>query len=168
MKAIPTQFRKKAMAKLNAVLKDAQKSAEIERNVHEFYVHATKNTVFGKNKTNIAKNIYMAKFRQIYNLVKEGSYLGFTVPVDDDEFLKDIAFKHYKLLCPSKWALYKRDLEILDGDKVQNTNVQTTDAFKCPGCGQNKCVYTEVQTRSADESATVFVKCTHCNKSFRG
>ncbi|GMK56489.1 hypothetical protein CspeluHIS016_0303290 [Cutaneotrichosporon spelunceum] len=37
-----------------------------------------------------------------------------------------------------------------------------TDAFKCGRCGQRKCVYYQMQTRSADEPMTTFVTCTVC------
>jgi transcription elongation factor S-II len=37
-----------------------------------------------------------------------------------------------------------------------------TDSFKCGRCGQRKCVYFQMQTRSADEPMTTFVTCTVC------
>ncbi|KAI7954223.1 hypothetical protein MJO28_006770 [Puccinia striiformis f. sp. tritici] len=38
-----------------------------------------------------------------------------------------------------------------------------TDAFRCARCGQRKCTYYQMQTRSADEPMTTFVTCVNCN-----
>ena len=37
-----------------------------------------------------------------------------------------------------------------------------SDAYECPRCLGNKVVYTELQTRSADEPTTVFITCVKC------
>ena len=38
---------------------------------------------------------------------------------------------------------------------------------ECPKCGNRKAETWEVQTRSADEPATRFLKCTKCNHTWR-
>ncbi|KAJ8435123.1 hypothetical protein Cgig2_020766 [Carnegiea gigantea] len=38
----------------------------------------------------------------------------------------------------------------------------TTEQFKCGRCGQRKCTYYQLQTRSADEPMTTFVRCVVC------
>jgi len=43
----------------------------------------------------------------------------------------------------------------------------TTDEFKCGRCGQRKCTYYQMQTRSADEPMTTYVTCTNCNKRWK-
>eukprot|EP00939_MAST-03C_sp_MAST-3C-sp1_P003127 g3127.t1 len=43
----------------------------------------------------------------------------------------------------------------------------TTAEFKCEKCGQRKCTYTEIQTRSADEPMTTFVTCQECKFEWR-
>ena len=42
-----------------------------------------------------------------------------------------------------------------------------TDQFKCGRCKQRKCTYYELQTRSADEPATIFVTCLDCGKNWK-
>lgn len=39
--------------------------------------------------------------------------------------------------------------------------------IECHRCGSKKTFSFSKQTRSADESATVFVRCSNCNKTFR-
>ena len=42
-----------------------------------------------------------------------------------------------------------------------------TDLLKCSKCGQRKCTYNQVQTRSADEPMTTFVLCLNCGKRWK-
>jgi transcription elongation factor S-II len=43
----------------------------------------------------------------------------------------------------------------------------TTDEFKCSRCLQRKCVYHQMQTRSADEPMTTYVTCVNCGKNWK-
>eukprot|EP00252_Welwitschia_mirabilis_P016150 TRINITY_DN35681_c0_g1_i1.p1 TRINITY_DN35681_c0_g1~~TRINITY_DN35681_c0_g1_i1.p1 ORF type:complete len:361 (-),score=84.78 TRINITY_DN35681_c0_g1_i1:460-1542(-) len=43
----------------------------------------------------------------------------------------------------------------------------TTDQFKCGKCGQRKCTYYQMQTRSADEPMTTYVTCMNCNNRWK-
>lgn len=43
----------------------------------------------------------------------------------------------------------------------------TTDQFRCGKCKMSKCVYHQMQTRSADEPMTTFVTCTNCNNRWK-
>lgn len=43
----------------------------------------------------------------------------------------------------------------------------TTDQFKCGKCGQRKCTYYQMQTRSADEPMTTYVTCVSCNNRWK-
>ncbi|KAJ3277376.1 RNA polymerase II elongation factor [Borealophlyctis nickersoniae] len=42
-----------------------------------------------------------------------------------------------------------------------------TDQFLCSRCHKRKCSYTQMQTRSADEPMTTFVKCLNCGKRWK-
>jgi DNA-directed RNA polymerase subunit M/transcription elongation factor TFIIS len=51
--------------------------------------------------------------------------------------------------------------EIAEGEEVAEGE------FTCRKCGSSKCSWVSVQTRSGDEAATIFVKCTHCGKRWK-
>lgn len=51
--------------------------------------------------------------------------------------------------------------EKVDDEIFENTKGATTDA-KCEQCGHKKAYLKELQTRSADEPATIFYKCEKC------
>ncbi len=52
-------------------------------------------------------------------------------------------------------------------DKEQRVEVLPKTRITCPKCGNNEAYYWEVQTRSADEPATRFFKCTKCGYVWR-
>ncbi|GAA5846935.1 hypothetical protein JCM5353_006401 [Sporobolomyces roseus] len=42
-----------------------------------------------------------------------------------------------------------------------------TDAFQCGKCKERRCMYYQMQTRSADEPMTTFVTCLNCNNRWK-
>ncbi len=42
-----------------------------------------------------------------------------------------------------------------------------SDLFKCGKCGQKRCTYTQLQTRSSDEPMTTFVFCMDCGNRWK-
>ena len=53
------------------------------------------------------------------------------------------------------------------GKKEQKLRTLPTVRIECPKCGNNLAYVWQVQTRSADESSTQFLRCTKCNYTFR-
>jgi transcription elongation factor S-II len=108
--------------------------------------------------------------RTISNL-DSSSYLGNTRLVErlrEGEFLPhDIPFMNYSELFPERWGnmiedAIKREAKMLEVDKSA-----ATDMFRCSKCGKRECTYYEMQTRSADEPMTQFIRCLNCGKQWR-
>ncbi|XP_057818117.2 transcription elongation factor TFIIS [Cryptomeria japonica] len=59
-----------------------------------------------------------------------------------------------------------KDKALFECERGQNPKA-TTDQFKCSKCGQRKCTYYQLQTRSADEPMTTFVTCVNCNNHWK-
>ena len=53
------------------------------------------------------------------------------------------------------------------GKEEQKLRTLPTVRMECPKCGNNSAYVWQVQTRSADESSTQFLRCTKCNYTFR-
>jgi transcription elongation factor S-II len=45
---------------------------------------------------------------------------------------------------------------------IKQLPIATSDLFLCNRCKERKCIYHTAQTRSADESATIFIECINC------
>lgn len=55
--------------------------------------------------------------------------------------------------------------DVLSTDAQNSTRPQT--AVTCSKCNHDKAYFTEVQTRSADEAATLFFTCVKCGNKWR-
>jgi DNA-directed RNA polymerase subunit M/transcription elongation factor TFIIS len=79
----------------------------------------------------------------------------------------DIPFMTYSELYPEQWGnmiemAIKKEAKMLEVDKSA-----ATDMFRCSKCGKRECTYYEMQTRSADEPMTQFIRCLNCGKQWR-
>jgi hypothetical protein len=72
-----------------------------------------------------------------------------------------------ELNCYAWEEIKRRHRENEEKDKNILSSLQTTDVYECKRCRQNKCVYTEAQTRSADEPMTKFITCVVCNNKWK-
>lgn len=80
---------------------------------------------------------------------------------------KDFVFMTHQEWNPKLWENAIEEKQKKDSMKYNKTIASSTDMFICKKCGNNKCTYYEMQTRSADESATIFVTCLTCGKKWR-
>lgn len=117
------------------------------------------------------QNVYMINARRTIANIDSKSYVQNPRLFDrfrDGEFRPhEIAFMNYSDLYPEKWGAMielaiKREAKMLEVDKSM-----ATDMFKCSRCGKRQCTYYEMQTRSADEPMTQFIRCLHCGKQWR-
>lgn len=115
--------------------------------------------------------LYLINSRRTIANLDPKSYVGNTRLLErfrDNEFqAHDIAFMTYSDLFPEKWGAMielaiKREAKMLEVDKSM-----ATDMFKCSRCGKRQCTYYEMQTRSADEPMTQFIRCLNCGKQWR-
>jgi DNA-directed RNA polymerase subunit M len=60
-----------------------------------------------------------------------------------------------------------RDRIAVIGKEEQKLRTTPTAKIECPKCGNNLAYTWQVQTRSADEGATQFFRCTKCGYTFR-
>uniref|UniRef100_A0A8B9LIJ3 Transcription elongation factor n=1 Tax=Astyanax mexicanus TaxID=7994 RepID=A0A8B9LIJ3_ASTMX len=57
--------------------------------------------------------------------------------------------------------------EAIRDHQMAKTGGTVTDLFTCGKCKKNRCTYTQVQTRSADEPMTTFVFCNECGNRWK-
>ena len=121
----------------------------------------------------VFQETYMALARRAFAHLHADSYVGNGRPLmarlrDGGEFRpRDVPSLPSERLMP---ALYARIVE-RDMLRAQNayemTHVPSTDIFRCGKCRKNRCSYYELQTRSADEPLTTFVRCLECGHSWK-
>lgn len=79
----------------------------------------------------------------------------------------EVPFMKAGQLFPEHWQAMameqlKRETAALEGSKEEGC-----DMFKCRRCGKSRTRYFEMQTRSADEPMTIFIRCLNCGKEWR-
>jgi DNA-directed RNA polymerase subunit M/transcription elongation factor TFIIS len=65
-------------------------------------------------------------------------------------------------MCPDKWKTLIEQKIKRDKSRLHTNIEASTDLFTCKKCRSKKCTYYELQTRSADEPATIFITCLDC------
>jgi DNA-directed RNA polymerase subunit M/transcription elongation factor TFIIS len=117
------------------------------------------------------KNIYIEKTRSCVSNIDKNSYIGNIRLLDrlnEEEFLPhDVAFMKYEHVFPEKWNdtldAYTKKIESAYEYKI----MPMTTMFLCTKCKKRECSYTELQTRSGDESSTIYVRCCNCGNSWK-
>ena len=78
-----------------------------------------------------------------------------------------VPFMSSRELYPEHWQTLadeqlKRETAMLEGPQEEGSTM-----FTCKRCGKSRTRYWEMQTRSADEPMTIFIRCLNCGKDWR-
>jgi transcription elongation factor S-II len=115
--------------------------------------------------------VYKTIARRTVANVDPAAYVGnarLLERLKEGEFTADaIAAMTHRELYPEHWQeladeQLKRETTMLEG-----SNEEGSDMFKCKRCGKSRTRYWEMQTRSADEPMTIFIRCLNCGKEWR-
>lgn len=77
---------------------------------------------------------------------------------------------HHYVLFPEHWEPIFERVATLQLKKQLTKDLDTVPdgAFQCSRCKSRKTTYIELQTRSADEPATLYIQCMACGKRWKG
>jgi len=166
------EVRKSVYDKFFKLINDEKITKRLEKGLYNFIIDIAENENIVKKWDNtIFKSMYLQKALSIYSNLNKESYIKNTRLLDR---LKNKEFKPQELpylkptyTFPENWKTlidekYKRDKVLFETKKEA-----ATDQFKCSRCKKNECTYYELQTRSADESMTIFVCCLNCGKRWK-
>lgn len=151
------------------ILPESKKAINCEKGIFNYAIQEAKRRKIIRKWRNIYfSQIYLDKFRTIYNNLKLGNI------VQNDYLLKKIqkgeikprnlAFMSHQEMFPEKWK------EMIEKKIKRDTHEavsMATDEFKCFKCMKRKCTYYQLQTRSADEPMTTFVSCLNCGNNWK-
>lgn len=176
----PSQFRENIRTKLHAKIdKDTLKSISkaicapeesiilnMEKGAFNYAIQECTFRKLVKKWENPAfTQIYIDRLRTLFNnldmpVVVNGLRSGEILP-------QNIAFMTHQEFQPEKWnPLIEKKIK-RDASKCDKKVGASTDMFTCSRCKSKKCTYYEMQTRSADEPATIFITCLNCDKHWR-
>lgn len=115
--------------------------------------------------------LYLEKSRSVLSNLDKESYLqneSLVSRIKEKEFAPhEVAFLQPDVIFPERWrdtteAFFKKFEHAFE-----NKMEAMTEDYLCLKCKQRKCVYFTLQTRSADESETIFVRCLVCGNGWK-
>lgn len=140
----------------------------MEKSIYNFsIVQATTRHIIKKWENPTFVHLYVDKLRSIYhNLRNPHTKLAQRLATGDIP-ASQVAFLSHQEYFPQRWQSLLEEKHKRLSCKF-NTEIQaSTDVYQCKRCKSRKCIYTEQQVRSADESMTIFVTCLDCGKQWR-
>jgi transcription elongation factor S-II len=165
----PQVFRENIQKKLTDVLLicgDANAAINLEKGIYNYAIkEATQRKIVKKWENPFFVQIYKDRLRSIYLNLKNAELLE---QVRSGEITpQSLAFMTHQELQPKQWdELIQRKIK-RDASKYVDNTQASTDMFTCKKCRSKRCTYYELQTRSADEPATIFVTCLDCGKHWK-
>jgi DNA-directed RNA polymerase subunit M/transcription elongation factor TFIIS len=148
-------LRKKFRIAFNSKLDNPTLSENIEIGVYNYSIQtATEKKIVKQWSNPLFCEIYLSKMKSLlYNVTHVINHM-------EDAHL--IAFRPIHELNLAKWKDMIHRQEKREEHLFSNTLAANTTDFTCFKCKGNKCMYYQLQTRSADEPMTTFVTCVHC------
>lgn len=143
-------------------------SLNIERGIFNYTLQ---NSNVKQNTWNsLFQSYYMNRCVSIFSNLNSESYIknkNLIKRLFNNEFTEfQLAFFNTKELFPEKYEYLSNKYNF---DKKEEEYVEEIPdgVFQCKKCKSYKTTYYEMQTRSADESATIFVNCHNCDKKWK-
>lgn len=115
--------------------------------------------------------LYLSKVRSVLSNVDASAYVGNTRLVEriqEGEFKPhDIASMQPDHVFPERWRNVV-EMKVRRDEYICNARpAAMTDQFRCSRCKKRECSYMELQTRSCDEPASLFIQCLACGNKWR-
>lgn len=168
----PTQFRENIRKRLNKIIRKKQITENLEKGIYNYAIQTAKDKkVVRKWENKYFVILYVDKFKSIYNNLNKKSNVGnknLLTRLKKLEFQPhELAFMRHHQMFPEKWKVLVDAKIERDNNATKIDDAIATDEFKCWKCGNRKCTYYQMQTRSADEPMTTFVCCLSCANRWR-
>ena len=162
----PDNFRTNIRGKISPIIGEEKISTNLEIAIYNYAIkEANSRKIIKKWDNPYFVQLYVDRLRSIYMNLKNAELLeqlksGEIAP-------QTVAFMTHQEMNNGRWSKLIEQKIKRDANKF-TTNVQaSTDMFTCKKCRSKKCTYYELQTRSADEPATIFVTCLDCGKHWK-
>lgn len=162
----PATFRNNIQRRLNLVLDSEPMSINLEKGVFNYALkEAGIQKIIKKWDNPTFVQIYLDRLRSVYINLKNQELLDRLR--SEDITPQTLAFMTHHEMNPAHWRELLEQKMKRDANKYTNDVQASTDMFTCRKCKSKRCTYYEMQTRSADEPATLFVTCLDCGKNWK-
>jgi DNA-directed RNA polymerase subunit M/transcription elongation factor TFIIS len=155
----PITFRQNIRLEIDKIVENEVQSRNLEIGVLNYCLkEANTRNVKPKSWDNpYFVQIYVDRLWSIYSNLKDNNELLDQLRSCNIQGHKVAFMSHYELK-PERWANLIDAKTKRDKSKFENNMEAATDTFTCRKCKGNKCTYFQLQTRSADEPMTCYVR----------
>ncbi len=162
----PKEFRSNIRNKIEKILLDNTKSINLEIGIYNYALkEATSQKILKKWDNVYFVQLYLDRLRSIYINLKNDKLLN---QIKKNEItVQNLAFMTHQEMNSELWKDLIEQKVKRDANKYTSKVQASTDMFTCRKCKSKRCTYYELQTRSADEPATIFVTCLDCGKNWK-
>ena len=166
-KSDPLVFRNNVAKHFGELFSNEQLGKNIETGIFNYSIQeASFRQIIKKWKNPKFCDIYNGRLRTVlYNTTKNAELFN---QISQHQITPEVfAYMTHQEMAPEIWKK-KIELKIIrDRSRFSNNIEASTDMFQCKKCKSKKCTYYEMQTRSADEPATIFITCLDCGKNWK-
>jgi len=162
----PTKFRDNIQLKFMDIIGDKTISINLEKGVFNYaIVESTRQKIIKKWENPYFIQLYLDRLRSIFINLKNPELLH---KLQDNQ-ITPMALSNmtHQEMNHARWKTLIDKKTILDANKYTSNIQASTDMFTCRKCKSKRCTYYELQTRSADEPATIFITCLDCGKNWK-
>jgi len=158
-------FRSNIRKKLDEILNNEKNSSNLEKGIFNYSLkEADQRKIVKKWDNKQFIQIYVDRLRSIMINLK-----GDVLKQINEGTIKPhiVAFMTHQELSPERWATMIETKTKRDKNKFETNMSAATDVFTCRKCKGNQCTYYQLQTRSADESMTIYISCCICGNRWK-
>lgn len=163
----PETFRNNVRQKLIHKINNENKVASnLEKAIFNYAIkEATQKKIIKKWENPYFVQLYVDRLRTIFQNLSNPEILS---QLQSNELHpQTLAFMTHQEMNPERWQVFIQQKIKRDASKFDTNIEASTDMFTCKKCKSKKCTYYELQTRSADEPATIFITCLDCGKHWK-
>jgi len=159
-------FRRNIQKRFEDILENETKSINLEKGIYNYAIKESNNNKIIKKWDNpYFVQLYLDRLKSIFVNLKNEKLLD---KIKTDEITpQTLAFMTHQEMNEDIWKELLDKKMKRDANKYTNNIQASTDMFTCRKCKSKRCTYYELQTRSADEPATIFVTCLDCGKNWK-
>lgn len=159
-------FRSNIRTKLAPIIGDENLCTNLEKGVFNYAIkEANSKKIIKKWENPYFVQLYLDRLRSLFLNLKNEELL--TQLKNKEITPQTLAFMTHQEMNPEHWRVLIDKKIIRDANKYTTNIKASTDMFTCKKCKSKRCTYYELQTRSADEPATIFVTCLDCGKNWK-
>jgi transcription elongation factor S-II len=139
----------------------------LEKGIYNYAIkEATSRKIIKKWENPFFVQLYTDRLRSIFINLNNKDFQEIIISEGIEP--QTIAFMTHQEMNPKRWSILIQQKALRDQSKLTTNIEASTDMYTCKKCKSKRCTYYELQIRSADEPATIFVTCLDCGKHWKG